>query len=315
MGDMKQSRWVVIGVAALTGLLLGGCSVGGSQGPGAAVPSPPTASAASPSVTGTVATSPGSQPAPAATQPDQTTTQATSVVPTDWRTIAIDPAAPSNVPLSAAQARVALSVLATIPTKGRAPRTGYSRAQFSTSPGNPDADVWTDNSDAGLDAPFGHNGCDTRNDVLGRDLAGISFKAGTHCKVLTGVLDDPYTASTIDFVCGPKAMTTGACEASASYADRVQIDHDDSLSDAWQTGAQSWDTVKRVAFANDPLNLLAVDGPTNEAKGDGDAATWLPANKSFRPSYVARQVAVKAKYGLWMTQAEHDAIAGILQGV
>ena len=93
----------------------------------------------------------------------------------------------------------------------------------------------------------------------------------------------------------------------------MQIDHVVALSDAWQKGAQQWDATKRRAFANDPLELLAVDGPTNARKGDGDAATWLPPRKSFRCAYVARQIAVKARYGLWVTQAEHDAMARVLE--
>jgi hypothetical protein len=92
----------------------------------------------------------------------------------------------------------------------------------------------------------------------------------------------------------------------------VQIDHVVPLADAWQKGAQQWSPAKRIDFANDPLNLLAVDGPTNQAKSDGDAATWLPPNKAYRCAYVTRQVAVKARYGVWVTQAEHDAIARIL---
>jgi hypothetical protein len=85
-----------------------------------------------------------------------------------------------------------------------------------------------------------------------------------------------------------------------------------ALSDAWQKGAQQLSYDQRVSLANDPLNLFAADGPTNAKKSDGDAATWLPPNKAFRCTYVARQVAVKATYGLWVTQAEHDAIASVL---
>ena len=92
----------------------------------------------------------------------------------------------------------------------------------------------------------------------------------------------------------------------------MQIDHVVALSDAWQKGAQQWTPARRLAFANDPLNLLAVDGALNAQKCDGDAATWLPPAKGFRCAYVARQVAVKAKYGAWVTQAEHDAIARVL---
>ena len=85
-----------------------------------------------------------------------------------------------------------------------------------------------------------------------------------------------------------------------------------ALSDAWQKGAQQLTTEQRTAFANDQLNLQSTDGPTNIKKGDGDAATWLPPNKGFRCEYVARQISVKATYSLWVTQAEHDAMANIL---
>ena len=121
------------------------------------------------------------------------------------------------------------------------------------------------------------------------------------CVVLTGLLADPYTGETIDFARG---VGTSA---------QVQVDHVVALSDAWQKGAQQWDAAAREAFANDPLNLLAVDGPTNTAKGDGDAATWLPPQRSVRCSYVARQVAVKAAYGAWVTAAERDAVARVLE--
>nr|DAI62747.1 MAG TPA: Protein of unknown function (DUF1524) [Caudoviricetes sp.] len=179
----------------------------------------------------------------------------------------------------------AAAALAELPVKGRAPKTGYSRDQFGQ--------AWAD---------VDRNGCDTRNDILRRDLVNKSYEAGTgDCKVLSGDLPDPYTGRNIRFQRGP-------------HSSAVQIDHVVALSNAWQTGAQKLSSDSREAFANDPLNLLAVDGPTNEAKGDGDAATWLPSNKRFRCSYVARQVAVKKKYHLWVTSAEHDAIAGILSG-
>jgi hypothetical protein len=113
--------------------------------------------------------------------------------------------------------------------------------------------------------------------------------------VLTGILDDPYGGATIDFVRGPDSAA-------------VQIDHVVALSDAWQKGAQQWSADTREEFANDPANLLAVDGPINQAKGAGDAATWLPPSTGYRCAYVAQQIRVKAAYGLWVTQAEHDAM-------
>ena len=94
----------------------------------------------------------------------------------------------------------------------------------------------------------------------------------------------------------------------------MQIDHVVALSDAWQTGAQQWDEFKRRNFANDPLELQSTVGWVNQEKGDGDAATWLPPNTAYRCAYVTRIVDIKAAYSLWVTPAEHDAIAGVLGG-
>jgi hypothetical protein len=182
-----------------------------------------------------------------------------------------------------AYATKALDLLETLPIKGRAPKTGYDRDQFGQ--------AWAD---------VDRNGCDTRNDTLKRDLTQITFTNSVHCKIQTGSLADPYTAKTIAFVRG--SATSAA----------VQIDHIVALSDAWQKGAQQLSLEQRTAFANDPLNLQSTDGPTNTQKGDGDAATWLPPNKNFRCDYVARQISVKTTYSLWLTQAEHDAMATVL---
>ena len=189
----------------------------------------------------------------------------------------------------APQADAALAQLATLDIKGRAPKTGYDRTLFGQ--------AWSDD----VTVEGGHNGCDTRNDILRRDLTGVVLKPGTNgCVVVTGTLHDPYSGKVVDF------------ERGGSTSPLVQIDHVVALSDAWQKGAQQLDAQTRQNFANDPRNLQATDGPINQQKGDGDAATWLPPNKSYRCTYVARQVEVKAAYGLWVTQAEHDAIARIL---
>lgn len=166
--------------------------------------------------------------------------------------------------------------LTSLDVKGRAPKTGYARSQFGNG--------WESST-----------GCDTRNRVLARDLTNVILL--DDCKVQTGTLLDPYTGNSIAFVRGE------------TTSDDVQIDHVVALSNAWQTGAQQLSYEVRAMFANDPLNLLAVDGPTNEKKSDSDAASWLPPNKTFRCSYVKRQIAVKVKYSLWVTQAERDAMA------
>jgi hypothetical protein len=188
--------------------------------------------------------------------------------------------------IDAARPDTALAALGELAVRGRAPTTGYDRDEFGSG--------WVDTD---------HDGCDTRNDVLARDLTGETFQPGTRdCVVLSGTLADPYSGTTIEFRRGQDT------------SDDVQIDHVVALSDAWQKGAQGWDAATRTAFANDPLNLLAVDGPLNQQKGDGDAATWLPPDRGYRCAYVARQVAVKLTYGLWVTAAERDAAAGVLAG-
>ena len=182
--------------------------------------------------------------------------------------------------LNSGSGEVARNALAALPTKGRAPKTGYKRSQFG--------DGW---AKAG--------GCDTRNVILRRDLTNAVL-GDDNCKVQAGALSDPYTGQRIAFKRG--ANSSGA----------VQIDHVVALSNAWQTGAQQLSSEQRISLANDPLELLAVDGPANQQKGDGDAATWLPSNKPFRCQYIARQIAVKKKYSLWVTPPERTAMERIL---
>ncbi|WP_442784802.1 GmrSD restriction endonuclease domain-containing protein [Arthrobacter sp. CG_A4] len=258
--------WIAAG---LTGLLLVSATACASP---ATAPAAATATGSSPSASAPPAATPPSTPATDGTPLDSDAAPGVT---------AAGVGAPNPQPAFASKA---LDVLATIPIKGRAPKTGYSRDQFGQ--------AWAD---------VDRNGCDTRNDMLRRDLTAPAFKPGTRdCVVLSGVLNDPYTATLINFLRGNATSTA------------VQIDHVVALSDAWQKGAQQLTPAQRLSFANDPLNLLAVDGPANMKKSDGDAATWLPPNKSYRCTYVARQISVKASYTLWVTQAEHDAMARTL---
>ena len=182
------------------------------------------------------------------------------------------------------EARLAVIVLETLPVKGRAPKTGYSREAFGPS--------WADTD---------YNGCDTRNDMLRRDLVDVVLKPRTRgCVVLEGVLVDPYSGEEIRFIKGESS-------------DRIEIDHVVSLSNAWQTGMFQRGPEERRIFATDSLNLLAVQGRLNSQKGDGDAATWLPPRKVYRCEFVARQIAVKAAYRLWLTPAEKQAMLRILR--
>lgn len=190
--------------------------------------------------------------------------------------------APAIAPTSP-DAAAALAQLETIPAKGRAPKTGYERDLFGP--------AWKDTD---------RNGCDTRNDILRRDLSAVEVKPGTNeCVVLSGQLADPYTGDTVKFVTGS--------------GPGVDIDHLVPLMNAWQKGAQGWDQAKREQLANDPANLAATSASANRSKGDSDLATWLPPARSYWCTYTAEIVAVKASYGLWMTPAEHSKASEILK--
>jgi len=173
---------------------------------------------------------------------------------------------------------LAIVVLEQLEVKGRAPKTGYTREEFYKSWGK-------------------IGSCDARNVILKRDMWEVELDG---CNVLSGKLNDPYTGKLIEFVRGPGTSSA------------VQIDHVVAISDAWQKGAQNLSKDDRYKLSQDPLNLLAVDGPVNQAKGDSDAASWLPPNTTFRCEYVARQIAVKQKYVLWVTSAEKDAMKKVL---
>jgi hypothetical protein len=198
----------------------------------------------------------------------------------------VDPEDTADTPEDRTDAGVgiltAADQLAALLIKPRAPRDGYSRGEFGR--------AWLD---------VDQNGCDTRNDILTRDLDDTVIDS--RCRVLTGVLLEPFTGNIIFFERGEQTSAL------------VQIDHVVALSNAWQTGAQEISEQRRIEFANDPLNLIAVSGRLNEQKGDSDAASWLPPNQGYWCEYVARQVGIKAHYSLWVTQAEHDQMARVLR--
>lgn len=197
-----------------------------------------------------------------------------------WRTLT-GTAQPVDIPPSTVKTQ--LLNLPIRPANERAPE--YRRTEF----GEPWADV--DN-----------NGCNTRNDILGRDLTQVTYlKAKTpNCVVDTGVLEDPYTGQRINFKRGPQS------------SEDIQIDHVVALADAWRSGAHTWDIAKRTQFANDPDNLLAVAGVINEDKGRKTAEHWLPPFEKYKCAYVARQIQVKAKWGLSVTETERGAMIHVL---
>jgi len=176
-----------------------------------------------------------------------------------------------------------------LPVRGWEGRMDFDRYRFG--------EAWSDD----VNVEFGHNGCNTRDDVLRRDLGDLVVRPGT-CFAQSGTLRDPYSGQTIPFVRGPNT------------SDEVQIDHVVSLSDAWYKGARLWDDQRRRDFANDPRNLLAVDGKANFDKAFRDAASWLPPDAAYRCAFVARVVDVKTAYGLAVSGNEKRAITDVLAG-
>ena len=178
-----------------------------------------------------------------------------------------------------------LAGLAVLPE--RAHRYDYRRPAFG--------DAWDDNNDA----PLGRNGCDTRDDILNRDLVDKTYVSIKRCPnaVATGTLHDPYTNTTIAFARGAKV------------GEAVQIDHIVPLAYAWDMGAYDWAPPERLRFANDPANLLAVEGQANQDKGDSPPAQWMPPNTAFACQYAMQFITVLRGYQLPVDQAS----AGVLR--
>lgn len=254
--------------ALLLALGLAGCS--GSPSPDVGRAPPSSNSPTSPA-------SPASAPL-ALTPPAVSTSAASQTVATAMPAVSI-----------AESATTGLIALSALPVRPRGVKTGYSRDQYGI--------PWTD--DVLVDG--GGNGCSTREDILRRDLSAVVMvSASDVCKVLSGVLNDQYTATVILYLDGESSP--------------IDIDHVVSLSDSWQSGTGSFTPKLRQSLADDPLNLQAVSRQANQQKGDGDAATWLPPNKAYRCEYVHRQIDVKVKYGLWVKPAELGAMRRVLAG-
>ncbi|MEU1279672.1 HNH endonuclease family protein [Streptomyces sp. NPDC005805] len=177
----------------------------------------------------------------------------------------------------------ARELIGRVATKGRGPKTGYDRDEFGY--------AWMDTADG---VAFARNGCDTRNDLLARDGADLAHRSGSDCVVVAMTLYDPYTGKDIAW--------------KKAKAAEVQIDHVVPLSYGWQMGAARWDDAKRRRLANDPLNLLPVDGRTNSAKSDSGPASWLPPNKAIRCSYAVRFAQVALKYELPVTGPDKETM-------
>jgi len=207
-----------------------------------------------------------------------------------------------RVPEGTLDRAAAVTALQSLPVAPASPLPGYDR-DCSPGHGCVFGPAWSDDVDVG----GGHNGCDTRNDLLNRDLQAGQvggtpvpkrYREPGLCVVVEGVLDEPYTGKAIHFT--------------KDRADLVQIDHVVALAAAWRAGAAGWNPQQRRNFANDPRNLLVVDGPTNQGKGDSTADEWLPPNSGYHCEYARIVITVKSQYGLAVTAAEQAALKAVL---
>ncbi|MFG3438781.1 HNH endonuclease family protein [Nonomuraea sp. NPDC047897] len=167
--------------------------------------------------------------------------------------------------------------------RGRGPSTGYARTRYG--------DNWADSATG---VPYARNGCRTRDDLLARDGQDVVYRDGSRCVVVAMRLADPYTGRTIDW--------------SKSDADEVQVDHVVPLAYAWRMGSARWPMSRRLDFANDPLNLLPVDGAANEQKDASGPASWLPPQRRVRCAYVTRFAQVALKYDMPVTRPDRNAM-------
>lgn len=167
--------------------------------------------------------------------------------------------------------------------KDRGPKTGYERTRYG--------DNWADTA---TDVPYARNGCRTRDDLLARDGLDVKYRQGSRCEVVSLRLTDPYTGRTIDW--------------RKEHADEIQVDHVIPLAYGWRMGTPRWSMAKRLDFANDPLNLLPVDGAANEQKDGSGPAGWLPPQHRIRCAYVTRFAQVAGKYGLPVTREDKNTM-------
>ncbi|MFE5289237.1 HNH endonuclease family protein [Nocardia sp. NPDC056611] len=193
-----------------------------------------------------------------------------------------------------AQLERLLTAVVTVPAR---PRPGGYQRGCGDGQGCVFGPSWTDDHDG----PGGHDGCDSRNSVLARQLTEVVLRPGDACVVVAGALNDPYTGRRIAF------------ERAAAKA--VQIDHVYPLAAAWDLGAAGWPVARRVRFANDvDYNLLAVDGKTNQDKGDRTPGDWLPPARANRCFYAGKYLTAAGRYGLPVTAADRAALAGVARG-
>ncbi|WP_245646901.1 HNH endonuclease family protein [Microtetraspora niveoalba] len=194
---------------------------------------------------------------------------------------------PGLAPITSRAGRAAATkLIKRLRVRRMGPKTGYSRKWFGPN--------WADTARG---VPYAGNGCDTRNDLLARDGRNVRYRKGSDCVVVRMTLRDPYTGRTIRW--------------RKQRADLVQVDHVVPMSYSWRMGAARWPKAKRLRIANDPLNLLPVYGPVNQAKRGWGPGSWLPPARKIRCAYAVRFTQVALKYRLSVTRADKNTMLAL----
>ena len=150
---------------------------------------------------------------------------------------------------------------------------GYERAEFG----------------AGWGSSTTRPGCSVRDDMLRTQLTVLA--ESDRCRpIAQGIC--PYSGRLIS---SNPAMAAG---------EPIELDHIFPLSAAWDMGAYAWPMAKRLAFANDPANLVAVTKAENQAKSDSLPSEWLPSDSSQRCWYVNQLADIAVTYGLAVSAAD-----------
>ncbi|WP_199549788.1 HNH endonuclease family protein [Streptomyces sp. N35] len=183
-------------------------------------------------------------------------------------------------------ARTARAQLAKLPVAWGKNWETYKRAEFG--------ETWSD----AVDVPGGRNGCDTRDDVLRRDLKNLKEGDRNPCVVVSGTLVDPYSGKELPYY--------------YRRASQIETDHIVALGAAWRAGAWAWTPQQRLDYANDLDVLLATDKETNTVKSSQTPDKWKPPRQAYWCEYARRWTGIKAKYKLTVTAPEKLALQDLL---
>ncbi len=143
------------------------------------------------------------------------------------------------------------------------------------------------------------NGCNTREDILKKYTSEYTGRFDG-CKIKSGKFYDYYNGKFLRY---DKSVDTGG---------GIQIDHIVAIGNAWISGGYKWGKDEWISYINDEEVLIPTSSKTNREKSDKDITEWKPANNSYLCTYAEKQVEIKDKYKLTVTEKEKAELKSIL---